>query len=111
MTGNSARERELLEETFYPGFVLRDFGIYFAVRSLEVGIRDDSRSTVTWPGDIDHVQIVLIDDAIQMRIDEIQARCRAPMSEQTRLDVSEGERLFQQRIVVQINLSDREIVG
>ena len=50
------------------------------------------------------------DDAVQMDIDEVQSRRRAPVPEQARLDVRQLERLLQQRIVVEINLADREIV-
>ena len=46
-----------------------------------------------------------------MRIDEVEARRRSPMSEQPRLDMLGPQRLAQQRIVEQINLADRQIVG
>ena len=60
--------------------------------------------------DVDHVQIVLLDDAVQMGVDEVQPRRRAPVAEQARLDVRQGERFLQQRIVVEIDLPDRQIV-
>ena len=62
------------------------------------------------PADIDHVEVARPDDAVEMGIDEIQARRGAPMPEQARLDVLEGQRLAQQRIVEQIDLADREII-
>ena len=62
------------------------------------------------PGDVDHREVVGFDDAVQMHIDEVEARRRAPMAEQARLDVLELERLFQERIVEQVDLADGEIV-
>ncbi len=46
-----------------------------------------------------------------MHVDEVQARRGAPVPEQPRLDVLEGEWLTQQRIVIQIDLPHRQIVG
>ena len=66
---------------------------------------------VTRPGDVDHVEVVLVDDAIQVRVDEIEPGRRAPVAEQARLDVLDRQRLRQQRIVEQIDLSDRQVVG
>ena len=62
-------------------------------------------------GDVDHVQVRALDHAIQVHVDEVQARRRAPVPEQARLDVLERERLLQQRIVVEVDLSDRQVVG
>jgi hypothetical protein len=65
---------------------------------------------VARPGDIDDVQVVLLDDAVQVDVDEVQPRRRAPVPEQARLDVLQRERFLQQRIVVEIDLPDRQIV-
>src|SRR5438094_10305023 len=90
--------------------VLRDVGIDFAVSAFEVGIRHQPRPAVTRSGNVDDIEIVFIDDAVQMDIDKVQPWCRAPMAEQTRLDVRQLEWLLQQWIVVEINLADREVV-
>ena len=57
--------------------------------------------------DVNHVQVARLDDPIEMSIDKIQARRGSPMTQQTRLDVLFAERFFQQRIVIEINLSHR----
>ncbi len=57
-----------------------------------------------------HIQIARANHAIQMRIDEIQSRRRAPMTQQPRLDVLERQRLLEQRIVQQIDLPHRQII-
>jgi hypothetical protein len=45
-----------------------------------------------------------------MDVDEVEPRRRAPMPEEAWFDVCERERLFQQRVVVEINLTDGEVV-
>ena len=48
--------------------------------------------------DIDHVQIVLPDRPVEMRVDEILPWRRSPMPDHQRLDVSQRQRLPQQRV-------------
>ena len=54
--------------------------------------------------DINHVQVMLLDQTIQVDINKIQPRRRPPVTEQSALDVIELQRLAQQRIIVQVNL-------
>ena len=108
---NAAGKGELFEQPLHPVFILRDVGIDFAVGAFQVGVRHQSRPAVARPGDVDDVQVVFLDDPVQMDVDEVQPRRRAPVAEQARLDVRQLERLLQQRIVVEINLPDREVVG
>ena len=61
-------------------------------------------------GDIDHVQVVLADEAIAVDVDEIQARCRAPMSQQAGFDVLDAQRLAEQGVVVEIDLAHGQVV-
>ena len=111
VTRNAAGKGELLEQPLHPVLVLRDVRIDLAVGSFEVGVRHQPGSAVARPGDVDDVQVVFLDDAVQVDIDEVQSRRRAPVAEQARLDVRQLERLLQQRIVVEINLSDGQVVG
>ena len=62
-------------------------------------------------GNVDHVEIIFFDDPIQVYVDEVLSRRRAPVSKQHALHVHKGERLAQQRIVAQIHLTDREVVS
>ena len=105
-----SREAELLEKLPHPVFILADVRIDLAIRPLEVCVRDDPRPAMSWADDVHHVQVVLLDDPVQVRVDEVQARCRAPVSQQAWLDVVAGERLAQQRVVEQIGLPDGEVV-
>ena len=62
------------------------------------------------PANVDHVCILRLDDPVQMRIDEIEPRRRAPMPKQPWLDMLDPQRLTQQRVVQKINLPDRQVV-
>src|ERR1700733_1283934 len=106
-----AGKRELRKELFEPGFILADVRIDLAIRPFKVGIGDDGRAAMARTTDVDHVEVIFLDDAIQVHINEILTRRRAPMTEQHVLDVRKSQRLFQEWIVVQVNLSHRQIVG
>jgi hypothetical protein len=62
-------------------------------------------------GDVDHVEIVFLDQPVEVNVDEIQTGCGSPVPEQPRLDVFLTKRLLKQRIVVKIDLTDRQVVG
>ena len=111
VAGNSAGKRKLQEELPQPGLVLADVGIDLAVSALQIGVPHDRRTAVPGAGDVNHVEIVFLDDPVQVRVDEILPGGRAPVAQQHVLDVGERQRPLQQRIVVEINLADRQIVG
>ena len=51
------------------------------------------------------------DDAIEVRVDEVQPGRRAPVPQQPRLYIVQRQRPLQQRIVFEIDLADGEIIG
>ena len=108
---NSAGKRELGEEPLHALLVLRNTRIDFAVRSFEIGVGDQPRPAVAGTGDVDHVEIEFLDQPVEVRVDEVEARRRAPMAEEARLDVLLLERLAQQGIVEQVDLTNGQIVG
>ena len=101
---------ELGEKPLQARLVLRDVRIDLAVGPFQIGVGDQRRPAVAGTGDEDHVEVARPDQPVQVRVDEVQARRRAPMPEQPRLDVVTGERLPQKRVVVQIDLADRQEV-
>src|SRR5206468_7162859 len=107
---DSAGKRKLLEEPFHPDFVPRDARVDFAVRAFEPGVRDQPRTAMAWPSDVNHIEPELLDDPVTVGVNEIKSGSRAPMAEQSRLDMLEPQRLFQQRIVVEIDLADGEVI-
>ena len=104
-------EGELEEQLLKPGFVLADVGIDLAVGALEVRVAHDGRAAMPGARDVDHVEVVLLDDPVQVHVDEVLTGRRAPVPEQHVLHVRERQRALQQRIVVEIDLPDRQIVG
>ena len=102
--------RELAEEPAQAGRVLRYVRVDLGVGALEVHVGDDRGPAVAGPGQVDHVRVGLAHEAVQVRVDEREARRRAPVAEQPRLDVRGRERLPQQRIVPQIDLADGQVV-
>ncbi len=110
MAGDSARKAELLEQLLHAASVLADIGIDLAVCAFEIRLRDQCRAAVARPDDIDHVEVVALDDPVQMQVQHIQSGRCAPMPEQTRLDMLALERHFEERIVEQIDLPDRKVI-
>ena len=108
---NAAREGELGEQALQPFFIGRNVRINLAVSALEVGVRDQAGPAMPRAGDIDHVEVVLLDHPVQVNVDEVQAWRRSPVAEKPRLDVILCEGLLEQRVVVEINLADRQVVG
>ncbi len=108
---DSAGKGELLEEPPHALGILRDVGIDLAVRPFQVSVGDHARAAVSRSADVDHVEVVLPDEPVAVDVDEIQAGGGAPVAQQAGLDVFELQRLGEQGIVVEINLSDRQIIG
>jgi hypothetical protein len=73
-------------------------------------MRHDPGAAMPGTDDIDHVQIIVFDQAIEVDVEHVQPRRRAPMAEQTRLDMRHGERLGEQRVLPQIDLAHRQVV-
>jgi hypothetical protein len=61
--------------------------------------------------DIEHIEVAFADQAIPMHIEEVESGRGAPVAQQARLHVVQGQRPLQQGIVFEVDLSDREIVG
>src|ERR1051326_5037266 len=110
VTRDAAREGELLEETLQSRFVLADVWVQLAVRAFEIGVGNQRRPTVPRSRDVDHVEVVLLDEAIEMDVHEVLAGCGSPMAQESRLDVLGFQRLAQKGVLVKIDLTDRPIV-
>ena len=111
MAWDAARKRELPEELLHSGLIQLDIRIDLAVGALEIGVCNHRRSPMAGTADIDDICIALSDCAVEMRIDEAEPRRGSPMAEQPRLDMLQSKRLAKQRIVEQIDLPDRQVIG
>ena len=60
--------------------------------------------------DIDHVDVVDPDQPVEMDVQEVQTRRRAPVPEQSRLDVGWLQRPAQQGVAQQVDLPDGQVV-
>ncbi len=63
------------------------------------------------PCHVEHVEVILRDGTVQVHVGEILARRGAPMTDHQRLDVRQLQRLLEQRIVIEIDLSHGHIIG
>jgi hypothetical protein len=66
---------------------------------------------MSWPGQEDHVQVVLLDQSVQMNVDKREARARAPVSQEPILDVLVFEGLSQKRVALEINHPKAQVVA
>src|SRR5271157_3613276 len=62
------------------------------------------------PCDVDHLQVIFLDDPIQMDVEEVLPRSRPPVAQQPRFDVRELQRLAQKWVVIKVDLADREVI-
>ena len=107
---NAAGEAELLEQPLHPLRVLADLRIHLRVGALEVGLRHHGRTSVPGPDHVDHVEVALADQAVEVHVDEVEAGRRAPVPEQAGLHVLAPQRLVEQGVVEQVDLAHGEVV-
>ena len=110
VAGNAVRPGELAEQPMQSVAAALDRRIALGIRAFQIGLRHDPRAAMAGTDDVHHVQIVLLDQPVQMDIEKVQPRRRAPMAQQSRLDMLERQRHFEQRIVLQIDLPDRQVI-
>ena len=111
VAADAAGKRELFEELAQPVHVLRLVRIDLGVASLEIRIGQRRGSAVSGAGDVDRVQIVFPDETIEVDPHETLTGVGAPMADETLLDVFDGERFAQQRVVTQIQHAQRQVIA
>ena len=84
---DAARERELLKEALHSRHVFTLVGVDLGVCPLKVGLRQDSRSSMSGAGDEDRVQVVLVDHPVEVGVGEALAGVRSSVAQQPRLRV------------------------
>ena len=108
---NAAGKGKLQKQFAQPLFVLADIGIIFAVGSLEVSVAHHRRPAVAGPGNVNHVQVVFLNDTIEVGVDEILARRCPPMAEQHMFDIAVLKRSLEEWVVVEKNLPHGQVIG
>ena len=111
VAGDSPRKGELSEEPLHSRSILGNVRIKLAVSALQVCVRDQGGPAVAGASDEDNVQVQFLDESIEMHVDEVETGRRSPVTQKSRLHVLGAEWLAEQRVVVEINLPHRKIVG
>ena len=62
-------------------------------------------------GDVENAQVALANGAIEVGVDEVEPGSGAEVAEESRLDVLGHKRFPEERVVQQVHLPDREVVG
>ena len=110
MARDAAGERKLLEQALHAGRVARDIRVHVGVRAVEIVLRDHGVAAVAGAGEIDHIEVIFVDDAVEVRVDEVLAGHGAPVADDLLLDVALGQPPAQQRIIEQVELAGGQIV-
>jgi len=111
VAADAAREGEFLEELLHARQVLALVRVDLCVGALEVHGREHARRAVAGSGEEDRVQVVLVDQAIEVHVGEGQSRARAPVPEQTVLDVGRFQPFAKKGVVLQVDHADGEVVA
>ena len=111
VAGDPARGRELADQAQQPRLVGGDLGVELRVGALEVGVGHHRRPAVAGTGDEEDLLVAAADQPVELGIDEVEAGRGAPVAEQARLDVLGPQRLPQQRVGLQVDLGDGQVVG
>jgi hypothetical protein len=105
MARNAARKRKLLKEAAQTRFVLTNTGITLAVGTFQITIRDNRRGAVTRAGNKNRIEIILNDQPVGVRINQIKSRRSSPMSYRPWLYIRWLQRASQEGIASQVNLT------
>ena len=111
VTGHPTWEAKLLEQALHPRLVLRDVRVNFGVVTIQVGVRHHHLTTVTGAFDVEHVDTILINDTVQVSVDEVLPRNRAPVADWVRLNITCHQLPLQQRVILEVELANGQIVG
>ena len=82
VTRNAPWKRELPKQPTHPFLVLPYVGVELAIGALEVGVGHDTGTTMARASDIDRIQIPGPDDAVHMRVQEVQTWSSSPVTQQ-----------------------------
>ena len=78
VAGNSVGPGKLAEQALDAVVVALDVRIDFGVRAFEIGVRDDAGAAVAGADDVHHVEVALGDQAVEVGVDEVEARRWCP---------------------------------
>ena len=71
MAGNASRKAELFEEFSHSFQILRNVWIHFAVGAFHISLRNQRGAAVAGTYDVHHVEVFILNDAVQVNVDEV----------------------------------------
>src|SRR3974377_2166452 len=87
VAADAAGKGELLEERTHPFYILALVRINLRIGTLQIDRRQHTRRAMAGASQEDRVEVVLVDQAIEMNVDEAQPRTRSPVAQQAKLDM------------------------
>src|SRR4029077_7621311 len=103
----SSWKRKLPEEFEHARFVAALIRINLGVVAFEITVGERSWRAMPGTGNINDVQVVLLDETVQVHPDQGLARIGAPMTKKPILDVLRLQRLTEKRVPAKINHAHR----
>ena len=111
VAGDAAGEGELLEQLLHALGVPADVGVDLRIGAVQVVLGHHGVTAVAGAGEVDHVQVILVDDPVQVGVDEVLTRAGPPVAHDGALQVLGLQGLPQQGVVQQVELAGGQIVG
>ena len=80
MARDTTWKRKLFEQMLHAIGILGNIRVILAVSTLKISISDQAWSPMTRTSDVDHVLVILLDDAVEVDIDKVETWSSTPMS-------------------------------
>ena len=111
MAADASRKRKLLQELVHPVDILALIRVDLRIHPFEIAVGERRRGSMPGTRDVDHVEVVLLDQPVHMDPDKALAGIGSPMPQQAVLDVLGLQRLTQQRVRAQVQHAGGKIVA
>ena len=98
-----------LKKRCSPAAVFALFRVDLGIRALEIRLGQYRGRPVPGAADVDRVEVVFFDQPVEMDVGKGLAGIRAPMAQQPRLYVLQGQRLSQQRVGLEVQHPQAQI--
>src|SRR5262249_8928449 len=108
---DAAWERKIPEERTHSLCIFALAWVNLGIGTLQVDWAQHARSAMSGSSEEDGVEVVFLNKAIEMNIGKAQTRTRAPVSQQSLLDVLRLQRFTKERILLQINHAHSQVIA
>ena len=98
-----------LKKRCIPASVFTLVGVNLGIRSLKIGLGQDSRRAMAGPGDVNCIQVVLVDQPVEVNIRKGLAGVRAPVAQQSGLGVLQLQRFSEQWVVLEVQHAQAQV--